>query len=352
MYFLCRYIENVLNLVIRVFSLDINLWPFAYITHFYEVRFHFLIIFFVLSGLYTIYNINKTYPLSRLNKILNITLALNVILLTGIILDLTLDILDLGGVCTGLKEPLIKINSQGFRGKEYDIHKPSDVYRIISLGDSYTFGLCIELNETYPKLLEQKLNQNLNKSFEVLNFGVPGYNTKQELILLEKIGFNYHPDVIILGIVDDDGIDYDIIYPRESLKRRIRNFLIRQNTGYAMGLSKLMVRTLESNEFKKYGSELGKNLIIDSVKEIIYEIQTRDIDLIILLYEKGFRKDIIELAEEFNITVIDMQKVYSSRKIRREDTVLSSEDAHPSKLSNQIISEEVFKVLLKNERFK
>lgn len=52
----------------------------------------------------------------------------------------------------------VRINSRGFRDYEYTIEKPQNTYRIIVLGDSFTFGLGVELNETYPKLLEESIN--------------------------------------------------------------------------------------------------------------------------------------------------------------------------------------------------
>ena len=74
------------------------------------------------------------------------------------------------------------INSNGHRG--YNItSKKSNEYRILSLGESTTFGIGVEDNETYSFLLQKKLNtKNSSKYFfNVLNAGVSAYSSFQSL---------------------------------------------------------------------------------------------------------------------------------------------------------------------------
>src|SRR5262249_40224164 len=68
--------------------------------------------------------------------------------------------------------------------------------------DSFTYGAGLRSEETYVKQLETMLNQKLARHgirYEVLNAGVPGYNTHQELIHLREVGIMYNPDLILLG---------------------------------------------------------------------------------------------------------------------------------------------------------
>jgi len=98
------------------------------------------------------------------------------------------------------------INSMGFRDKEYTINKLENTLRIAVVGDSITFGYGVVQNETYPKLLEQKLNdRSKNKiNYEVMNFGVPGYNTVQEYEILKDKVMNYSPSIVIMGFFFND----------------------------------------------------------------------------------------------------------------------------------------------------
>lgn len=88
---------------------------------------------------------------------------------------------------TMLKDPVLfwrlapdktrKINSKGMRDNEFSIEKPKEVFRIICLGDSVTFGWPNKSEKAYAYRLEALLNERIkNCNFEVINAGVPGYS--------------------------------------------------------------------------------------------------------------------------------------------------------------------------------
>lgn len=102
---------------------------------------------------------------------------------------------------------MIKINSDGFRDKEFSREKAPGIFRIAVVGDSVTFGWRQRLEDTYPKKLEQLLQAH-NKStiqFEVLNFGIGGYNAEQEIELIKTKVLLYNPDLILIGFCPNDG---------------------------------------------------------------------------------------------------------------------------------------------------
>ncbi|HSE87961.1 MAG TPA: GDSL-type esterase/lipase family protein [Candidatus Binatia bacterium] len=106
-----------------------------------------------------------------------------------------------------LTPDLKTINSHGLRDQEFPLVKPTHTFRILALGDSFTYGHGLRDEETYVKQLEAMLNQKLGNHgirYEVLNAGVPGYNTHQELIHLQEVGLLYHPDVILIGFTMSD----------------------------------------------------------------------------------------------------------------------------------------------------
>ena len=100
---------------------------------------------------------------------------------------------------------LITVNSDGFRGREYSIPKPPNTFRILMLGDSETLSIMLPQSDTLAAQLENLLNKlSGNLRYEVLNFGVEGYNTFQELEQLKTKGLKYDPDLIILNYVLND----------------------------------------------------------------------------------------------------------------------------------------------------
>ena len=52
-----------------------------------------------------------------------------------------------------------KINTYGWRDKEWSLQKPPDVFRIAVLGDSYVVAYEVELDSTFLKLTEKQLNK-------------------------------------------------------------------------------------------------------------------------------------------------------------------------------------------------
>lgn len=104
-----------------------------------------------------------------------------------------------------VKSGQISINSVGFRGRECPLVKPENTFRIVMLGDSETFSYMLKEEEALPAQLETILNKNsLKLHYEVLNFGVEGYNTFQELEMLKTKGLKYSPDLVILNYVFND----------------------------------------------------------------------------------------------------------------------------------------------------
>ncbi|MCH8063634.1 MAG: hypothetical protein IH861_14155 [Chloroflexi bacterium] len=102
-------------------------------------------------------------------------------------------------------ESWVEINSEGFRDIEHTVRKEDGVYRIVVLGDSMTLSLTVDLEQTYPKVLERLLNESeLGMRFEVFNLGMWSFGAGQEYLSLKRYGFRYEPDLVILGFYPND----------------------------------------------------------------------------------------------------------------------------------------------------
>jgi hypothetical protein len=101
----------------------------------------------------------------------------------------------------------VSTNSHGLRDREYPEEKPQDVYRIVMLGDSTTFGWGVPESQTTAKILERELNSaNIpgHRRFEVLNAGVGNYDTVQEYTHYLTYDRAFHPDLVILEYFIND----------------------------------------------------------------------------------------------------------------------------------------------------
>jgi hypothetical protein len=79
--------------------------------------------------------------------------------------------------------------------------KPKDTVRIAVLGDSFAEAFQVPMEKTFWSILQSELNQYKpfgDKNIQVINFGVSGYGTAQELIRLRTRVWKYEPDIILL----------------------------------------------------------------------------------------------------------------------------------------------------------
>lgn len=93
-----------------------------------------------------------------------------------------------------------------FRDVVHTTEKSSDVFRILVLGDSFTYAGKVYYEDGYAARLERILNSDntFGKRVEVIKLAYPGYATLDELTALEKIGLRYSPDLVLLQIFLND----------------------------------------------------------------------------------------------------------------------------------------------------
>lgn len=99
----------------------------------------------------------------------------------------------------------ISLNSEGFRGPELPSEKPADTFRIVFLGDSWTFGVGVDEEATTARRTERFLREaHPERTIEVLNLGVMGYTSLQGLRLLRSRALELAPDLIVIGFAMND----------------------------------------------------------------------------------------------------------------------------------------------------
>ena len=103
-----------------------------------------------------------------------------------------------------------RLNSHGLRGPQVGA-KSTDRPRILVLGDSYVFGLGIAEEHTIPVRLAAQLAERGQPS-EVLNLGVPSYQTAQEAAWLERVGWSLEPDLVVLVYYANDHVEAALHY--------------------------------------------------------------------------------------------------------------------------------------------
>lgn len=119
-------------------------------------------------------------------------------------------------ICAGENERHASLNSRylstfnvssdqnGVRFPSHSVEKPQDVFRVLLLGCSTTFGWGVEDDESLPARLEHHLRAAGHSNIEVINGGQPGYTSYQGRRFFEEVAAAYQPDLVMIGYVIQD----------------------------------------------------------------------------------------------------------------------------------------------------
>lgn len=103
----------------------------------------------------------------------------------------------------------VQVNSSGLRDRESPVDKAAEVYRIAVLGDSYSEAMQVAQERAYWALLPKELAAcgfASGKRIEAINFGVSGYGTAQEYLMLETRAARYRPDLVLLQFTNGNDV--------------------------------------------------------------------------------------------------------------------------------------------------
>ncbi|HEX3560980.1 MAG TPA: SGNH/GDSL hydrolase family protein, partial [Pyrinomonadaceae bacterium] len=103
----------------------------------------------------------------------------------------------------------VRINGDGLRDREHTKPKPPGTLRIAVVGDSYAEAFQVEQDKAFWSVLERRLGECpslAGQRVEVINFGVSGYGTAQELLTLREKVWDYAPDVVLLALTTNNDV--------------------------------------------------------------------------------------------------------------------------------------------------
>jgi len=230
----------------------------------------------------------------------------------------------------------VTTNSLGLRGRETTLEKPNNTYRIALLGDSFAFGWGVKNEETFAQVIEQQLNSKSNNSkhFEVLNFGVPGYSTFQEVEAFKQKGLKFKPDMTLVFFVHND-FDYPF-FVRDISKNK-------NESGSA--LVRLTGRVLDPHKVQHQMEQQGidPNTSLAELDDICRE------NKIELLFTINPRKEWAEYLDRLkvlkarpSIAYIDIAKPFEAiveKNNYTQNDLNLADDPHPSILRHKIYGE-------------
>ncbi len=290
------------------------------------------------------------------------------------------------------------------RHAEYPLEKPENTFRIVVLGDSFTFGQGVKKDLTFSKRLEGFLNDTRGeRRFEVINLGFCGLNTEREFEILVKRGINprnwlpdpaykglsYKPDLVILEYTLNDSSRHaraleDIRGMDMTLGKR---WTIRLNNGkYAIPLPEVLDRFLTRNSkfylfiIDRYNRLLrdwgvrkeqgGADTMESRYKEHFVGWKTvkgyllnfgyfsykTGIPVVLVIFPqvsdfdnypyRSIHRQVVEAARSGGLThVVDLLSSFNGRNPRK--LRVSPVDGHPNRVAHRIAAEAIFNYLEK-----
>ncbi len=103
------------------------------------------------------------------------------------------------------------VNELGLRGEELGPRQPGET-RVLAVGDSLVYGQGVGERQTLPAYLQQELRRTeaSGRPWTVVNGGLRGYDTRQELGLIEELAPRVEPDVVVLFWYWNDLLEHPI----------------------------------------------------------------------------------------------------------------------------------------------
>ena len=287
---------------------------------------------------------------------------------------------------------LVTVNSLGFRGAEVASPKPQGRLRIVIVGDSVTFGMGMGDAESFPAQLEHLLHEKFpGRDLDVVNLGVPGYDTRQEVTLLRRNLARLDPDVALVGFYTNDVPDViadestnapagkrtiardrkigqifhmDPTSPswfdRYPLKSRLIYLVARAinrwrgadqwgTPGFAMEIDMLQGKdsALLQRAWETVAAQFGDlRSLSDSTHFVAGIIALPCRELVTGQYpSSNYLNRIRALAEPLNLFVIDLIPVMTAHGAKGEDLFIPYDRDHPSRLGDRLIAQVILSYL-------
>ncbi len=310
-------------------------------------------------------NESPTQPVSRGAKLLLLALGL---LLSLVAVEIVVRVL-----AVSLKpvkwtdRPFVYVLPEGSKTlQDSDPHaKPSGAFRIAVVGDSFTFAPHMQLQDTFPKQLEQMLNMNAGApQVEVLNRGKSGASTGTETQLVKK-ALAEQPDLLVLEITLNDAEPH-ILSQREREELFKPKWLTWKVFSWWKTLGLIATRIHNSQSVSRYidyhskffkdPKELARfRSALKRIKAQADEAKVPVVALVFPLFDFAVNErypfhDVHEIIgaelRTLGVSMIDLRRAYRNIPPERLQ-VIPGDDNHPNEIAHRIAAERLLAGLVK-----
>lgn len=254
-------------------------------------------------------------------------------------------------------------NSRGLRDREFEYERAPDEFRLLCLGDSFTWGQMVPANAAYPKVLERLLQKrDAARRFSVINAGQLGWNTADEARWLAREGVRYRPHVVVVGFFLNDA-ELDHYEIARLLPARVERWFTKS---YLYFFVKYRVHLLRARfglaqSYEEYLLELyapgsqgwaACEAALAEIAGVARTISARPLVAILPVVSDWSRypfqrahKLVAQACAERGIACVDLYDAFASAGGDWRALRVGANDEHPSKEGHRIIAEGILAAL-------
>ncbi len=177
-----------------------------------------------------------------------------------------------------------------FRGKKAGRRRPGCT-RIVCVGGSTTYGHGLVANDAWPAALERALGEK-GVTADVINAGVPGYGSHQNLLRYRRDIASLEPDLVLIyegwnrtgALVDPAGfVPYATPRPNASWGRRMSSLLARHSLLLQTWMTRAQWRR-QKEPADRWSPDAYHGVFVSDVSTLVHEAQSRGQTPVLILY--------------------------------------------------------------------
>jgi lysophospholipase L1-like esterase len=260
---------------------------------------------------------------------------------------------------------MVETNSYGMRGPEPVLDQSGALYRIVALGDSFTFGFGVSGEDTYPSVLARLLNArpDLNHRFDVLNLGVAGYCSRDEALLFKHKGLQWNPRLLIIGyVLNDPEID-----PMQPLQAYFQTPVWWQY----FNLGRLVAHATFASDVQRLGHgdyhfylhaehQRKWQSVLTAFQDIAEMTAPRHVQVLVVIFPEiplnrpnfswaqyqyqPIHRQVADAATRNGFAVLDLLEPFA--QYPPQELILSIQDTHPNKRADELAAQAIFDKLV------
>jgi hypothetical protein len=246
----------------------------------------------------------------------------------------------------------IQTNDLGFRDNRPAVppKRPGE-FRIVVLGDSFTFGPGVEYEHLYTSLLRTRLAR-AHPEVTVINLAVEGYNIIQYQAVLEEVGLGLKPDLVMLAMFPVNDFELDDYQHHQRLAQGAQVHLPWYLSLYVYRAYLYRIPDLAQKAVHRIippahtpTDDSGWDLNVAALKQIHSIAQDKKLPLAVALlpHTKGFETQrtifarVKEVCAREQLDCLDLLEAFRALGVRDGSLVLNAIDSHGNDTYHQTI---------------